>query len=115
MKGTNLGELEELVMLSVGILYDDAYGLAIQKEIKERCKRSITISTVHSVTSRLEEKVYLSARYDGATPERGGRRKRLFRLTTTGSFIEFRHFDWFIRLDNSSSERNIPLFSLSFI
>ncbi|MEQ9466948.1 MAG: PadR family transcriptional regulator [Ekhidna sp.] len=84
MKGTNLGELEELVMLSVGILYDDAYGLAIQKEIKERCKRSITISTVHSVTSRLEEKGYLSARYDGATPERGGRRKRLFQLTTSG-------------------------------
>ena len=84
MKGTNLGELEELVMLSVGILYDDAYGLAIQKEIKERCKRSITISTVHSVTSRLEEKGYLSARYDGATPERGGRRKRLFRLTSAG-------------------------------
>ena len=84
MKGTNLGELEELVMLSVGILYVDAYGLAIQKEIKDRCRRSITISTVHSVTSRLEEKGYLSARYDGATPERGGRRKRLFRLTSAG-------------------------------
>lgn len=84
MKGSNLGELEELVMLSVGILYDDAYGLAIQREIKDRCNRSITISTVHSVTSRLEEKGYLSARYDGATPERGGRRKRLFTLTTSG-------------------------------
>ena len=84
MKGTNLGELEELVMLSVGILYDDAYGLAIQKEIKKKCHRSITISTVHSVTSRLEEKGYLKARYDGATPERGGRRKRLFTLTQTG-------------------------------
>ncbi|MEM0939027.1 MAG: PadR family transcriptional regulator [Bacteroidota bacterium] len=84
MKGTNLGELEELVMLSVGILYNDAYGLTIQKEIKNRCKRAITISTVHSVTSRLEEKGYLRARYDGATPERGGRRKRLFTLTTSG-------------------------------
>ncbi len=84
MKGTNLGELEELVMLSVGILYDDAYGLAIQKEIKERCQRSITISTVHSVTSRLEEKGFIKARYDGATPERGGRRKRLFTLTSSG-------------------------------
>lgn len=84
MKGTNLGELEEVVMLSVGILYDDAYGLAIQKEIKDRCKRAITISTVHSVTSRLEEKGFLKARYDGATPERGGRRKRLFTLTSSG-------------------------------
>lgn len=84
MKGTNLGELEELVMLSVGILYDDAYGLAIQEEIRSRCNRSITISTVHSVLGRLEEKGFLSARYDGATPERGGRRKRLFRVTAAG-------------------------------
>jgi PadR family transcriptional regulator PadR len=86
MKGNNLGELEELVLLSVGILYDDAYGIAIQKEIKERCNRSLTISTVHAVTSRLEEKGYLSARYDGAVPERGGRRKRLFRLTAAGQY-----------------------------
>lgn len=84
MKGSNLGELEELVLLSVGILYDDAYGLAIQSEIKERCNRSVTISSVHSVLGRLEEKGFLSARYDGATPERGGRRKRLFTLTATG-------------------------------
>lgn len=87
MKGTNLGELEELIMLSIGILFDDAYGLAIQKEIRERCNRSITISTVHSVTTRLEEKGYINARYDGAVPERGGRRKRLFRLTTSGQAV----------------------------
>ena len=84
MKGTNLGELEELIMLSVGILYDNAYGIGIQNEIKERCKRSITISTVHSVLGRLEDKGFISARYGGATPERGGRRKRLFTLTSSG-------------------------------
>ncbi|MFK7953165.1 MAG: PadR family transcriptional regulator [Ekhidna sp.] len=84
MKGTNLGELEELIMLSVGILYDEAYGIAIQNEVKERCDRSITISTVHSVLGRLEEKGFVSARYGGATPERGGRRKRLFTLTSSG-------------------------------
>ncbi|MEO9868968.1 PadR family transcriptional regulator [Ekhidna sp.] len=84
MKGTNLGELEELIMLSVGILYDEAYGIAIQNEIKERCNRSITISTVHSVLGRLEDKGFISARYGGATPERGGRRKRLFTLTSSG-------------------------------
>jgi PadR family transcriptional regulator, regulatory protein PadR len=84
VKGTNLGELEELIMLSVGILYDDAYGIAIQNEIKERCNRSITISTVHSVLGRLEEKEFITARYGGATPERGGRRKRLFTLTASG-------------------------------
>ena len=43
MKGTNIGELEELIMLVVALLHDDAYGYAIQKEIKERCDRAITI------------------------------------------------------------------------
>ncbi len=87
MKGTNIGELEELVMLTVAILYDDAYGVAIRKEIQERCNRSITISTVHSVLSRLEEKGYVNSRYDGASPERGGRRKHLFRLTIAGQKV----------------------------
>ena len=45
MKGTNLGELEELVMLTVAILYDHAYGVAIQKEIAERSGRSIACRT----------------------------------------------------------------------
>ena len=87
MKGTNLGELEELVMLTVAILYDNAYGVAIQKEVAERARRSLTISTVHSVLSRLEEKGYLHSRYDGATPARGGRRKHLFTLTIAGQKV----------------------------
>lgn len=84
MKGTHLGELEELILLVVASLYDDAYGLAIQKSIREEANRKISISTVHAALKRLEEKGYLSSRYDGATPERGGRRKHLFRVTTTG-------------------------------
>ena len=87
MKGTNIGELEELVMLTIAILYDEAYGVAIQKEIKNRCNRSITISTVHSVLSRLEDKGYVNSRYGGASPERGGRRKHLFRLTIAGQKV----------------------------
>jgi len=84
MKGTNLGELEELIMLTVAMLFDDAYGIAIQNSIKEKSSRSISISTVHAVLSRLSEKGYVSSRYDGATPERGGRRKHLFRVTVEG-------------------------------
>jgi len=108
MKGTNLGELEELVMLAVAILYDDAYGVAIQKEIETRCDRKITISTVHAVLSRLDDKGYLNSRYDGATPERGGRRKHLFRLTISGQRA----------LQNAKDQRNnmweaIPSIALS--
>lgn len=87
MKGTHLGELEELVLLAVALLYDDAYGIAIQNEIKSRTERSITISTVHAVLKRLEEKGFLGSRYDGATPERGGRRKHLFRVTASGEKV----------------------------
>ena len=84
MKGTNLGELEELVLLTVATLYDDAYGNAIKAAIQQECNRSISISTVHAVLQRLESKGYLESRYGGATKERGGRRKHLFTVTRAG-------------------------------
>lgn len=87
MKGTNLGELEELIMLTVALLYDEAYGVAIQKEIKKRSNRSITISTVHAALARLQSKGYVDSRYGDATPERGGRRKHLFRVTKAGQEV----------------------------
>jgi DNA-binding PadR family transcriptional regulator len=84
MKGTNLGELEELVLLVVGVLFDDAYGVAIQEELLNRCERKATLSTIHVALHRLEEKGFLESRLDGATNERGGRRKLLFRVTKSG-------------------------------
>jgi DNA-binding PadR family transcriptional regulator len=84
MKGTNLGELEELVLLVVGILFDDAYGVGIQEEMLQRCNRKATLSTIHVALHRLEEKGFLESRLDGATNERGGRRKLLFRVTKSG-------------------------------
>ncbi len=87
MKGSNLGELEELIMLHVALLYDEAYGVAIMKEIKRRCNRTITISTVHAALARLQSKGYVDSRYAGATSERGGRRKHLFRVTKSGQNV----------------------------
>lgn len=87
MKGTQLGELEEIILLTVGALYDEAYGIAIMNEVAERTGRKITISTVHAVLKRLEEKGFCDSRYDGATPERGGRRKHLFRVTAAGEKV----------------------------
>ncbi|MEP1033470.1 helix-turn-helix transcriptional regulator [Ekhidna sp.] len=84
MKGTNLGELEEIVLLVVANLFDNAYGILIKQEIEEKCKRTITISTVHNVLQRLNEKDYLESRYSDPTPERGGKRKLLFRVTKAG-------------------------------
>ena len=84
MKGTNLGELEEVVLLVVANLYDNAYGILIKNEIEEKCNRSITISTVHNVLQRLQEKGYLESRYSEPTKERGGKRKLLFTVTASG-------------------------------
>lgn len=84
MKGTYLGEFEELVLLTVGILFDDAYGLAILDELERQTGRDIMISSVHKALVRLEDKGYLRSRMGGATESRGGRDKRLYSLTHSG-------------------------------
>lgn len=84
MKGTSLGEFEELVLLSAGILFDDAYGLAIVDELQKKTGRNIMISSVHKALVRLEDKGYLRSRMGGATSARGGREKRLYTLTHAG-------------------------------
>lgn len=84
MKGGYLGELEELVLLTVGVLYPEAYGVAVMDEIERQAGRSLNISAVHSVLTRLEEKGYLKSKMGDPSQERGGRRKRIFLLTAAG-------------------------------
>lgn len=84
MRGTNLGELEEIVLLVVANLHDNAYGILIKNEIEEKCNRTITISTVHNVLQRLQEKSFLSSRYSEPIKVRGGKRKLLFTVTASG-------------------------------
>lgn len=87
MKGTYLGEFEELVLLTVGILYDDAYGLSILSELERQTERNIMISSVHKALVRLEDKGYLKSRLGGASERRGGREKRLYALTRDGMAV----------------------------
>ncbi len=84
MKGTNLGEFEELILLVAGVLYPDAYGLSIRKEVMQQSERSVAIGAVHAALSRLENKGYLKSHLADATHERGGRRKKLFVITSAG-------------------------------
>ena len=79
-----LGELEELVLLTVASLGDNAYGVSIQQELEEKCKRSISIGALHSTITRLEEKGLLKSWMGGATQERGGRSKRYYDITPSG-------------------------------
>jgi len=87
MKGTNIGEFEELVLLTVGLLYRDAYSLAIVDELKKQTGRNVTISTVHKALVRLEGKGYLKSHMGGATEERGGRNKKLYEMTVEGKNV----------------------------
>lgn len=79
-----LGEFEELVLTLVAILQEDAYGAAVADEIEQRMSRKVTLSAVHVTLYRLEDKGYIKSRVGGATNERGGRRKRIFEVTSAG-------------------------------
>lgn len=83
MKGY-IGEFEELVLLTIASLGEDAYGVAIKEEIEKRSDRSISIGALHSTITRLEEKNYLKSWLGEPTQERGGRRKRYFEVTQQG-------------------------------
>lgn len=84
MKGNAIGELEELVLLIVGILDDHAYGVSVFSEIKKQTGRNVNISAIHVVMNRLEEKGLLKSTIGGATNQRGGRRKKFYKLTANG-------------------------------
>ncbi len=84
MKGTYLGEFQEIVLLSVLILQEDAYGVRIQEEIEKQMQRSLSRGALHTALTRLEEKGFLSSAMGKATEERGGRRKRLYTVTNIG-------------------------------
>jgi DNA-binding PadR family transcriptional regulator len=84
MKGTYLGEFEELVLLTIGSLKDEAYGVSIKLDIEARAGRIPSIGALHSALHRLEEKGFIKAREGGATRERGGRRKRFYTITAQG-------------------------------
>jgi PadR family transcriptional regulator, regulatory protein PadR len=86
-KGYYLGELEELVLVTVASLTDQAYGVSIMKYIFEEADREVNISAIHEVLKRLELKGLLKSKMGGATQERGGRRKRYFILTASGKKV----------------------------
>lgn len=79
-----LGEFEELILTLVAALQDDAYGAAIADEIQTRLNRDVALSAVHVTLHRLEDKGLVRSAVGGATSERGGRRKRLFKVTNAG-------------------------------
>jgi DNA-binding PadR family transcriptional regulator len=84
MKFNQLGAFEELVLLAIGVLDDNAYGVSVREEISARTGRATSIGALHSALSRLTDKGFVESHEGGATAERGGRRKRYYRITGSG-------------------------------
>lgn len=83
-KSTSLGELEALVLLAVLRLDGEAYGVPVRDEIRRRAGRSLTLGTVYKTLMRLEAKGLLATSISAPEPRRGGRRRKLYRLTAQG-------------------------------
>jgi PadR family transcriptional regulator PadR len=84
MKKYQLGEFEEVVMLTVGILHAEAYGVSIKKEIESRLTRKVSVGALQTALKRLEDKGYLISHEGEATEERAGRPKKYFQITALG-------------------------------
>lgn len=79
MKQYHLGEFEEVVMLTVAVLYNNAYGVSIKKEIETRLDRSVSVGALQTALIRLEDKGYLKSREGEATEERAAGQKNIFK------------------------------------
>lgn len=81
MKKTKLGEFEEMVLLAVILLKEEAYGVEIKRELEERMNERLSVGSIQSALKRMEEKGFLSSEFGEATNRRGGKRKRIYSAT----------------------------------
>ncbi len=84
MREFQLGEFEEIVLRTVAVLFEDAYGVSIRHEIESRLKRKVSVSALQTALRRMEKKGYLDSYFGEATAVRGGKRKRYFKVTPYG-------------------------------
>jgi PadR family transcriptional regulator, regulatory protein PadR len=77
-------DFEELILTLVAAMGETAYGASITIEIEKWLGRKVTLSAVHVILYRFEDKGYIKSKVGGATNERGGRRKRIYSITNTG-------------------------------
>lgn len=87
MKDHSLGEFEELVLLMVAALHDQAYGVSILENLEEKLKKNFNISAVHVALKRLDDKGFVKSRFGGITTDRGGRRKKYYVITALGKKV----------------------------
>lgn len=79
-----LGEFEQLVLFAVLHLDADAYGVSIRRAIEDRAGRRVSAGAIYTTLERLESRGLVTSEWGEPTPERGGKRKRYYRLETAG-------------------------------
>ena len=84
MKDQSLGEFEELVLLMVAALHNEAYGVSILENLEEELDKKVNVSAVHVALKRMEDKGFVKSRFGGITADRGGRRKKFYVITAIG-------------------------------
>lgn len=82
-----LGEFQELVLLIVAALHNEAYGVSILKNLEKETGKKFNISAIHVALKRMEEKGFVQSNFGGITTERGGRRKKYYVITALGKRI----------------------------
>ncbi len=87
MKDQSLGGFEELVLLMVAALHDEAYGVSILEGLEEKMEKNFNISAIHVALKRMEDKGFVRSRFGGITDNRGGRRKKYYVITALGKRI----------------------------
>ncbi len=80
----SIGEFEEIVLLAIMILEDNAYGVSIKQEIEDRTNRKVSLGAMRSALDRMEEKGFVEAEFGEKTAVRGGKRKKFFTVTVDG-------------------------------
>jgi DNA-binding PadR family transcriptional regulator len=84
MRDQSLGEFEELVLLMVAAMHDEAYGVSILENLEVKLSKKLNISAIHVALKRLEDKSFVTSRFGGITGDRGGRRKKFYVITALG-------------------------------
>jgi len=83
--GRALGELEKLVLLAVVELDDEAYGAEVGRAIEERTGRSVSSGSIYTALDRMESRGLVRSHVGEPTPERGGRRRKYYRVEPAGA------------------------------
>ncbi|GAB5409595.1 MAG: hypothetical protein BalsKO_19600 [Balneolaceae bacterium] len=84
MSVSRIGEFEEIILLLVGILDNEAYAFNVAEEFESQINQSTSIGAVHATLNRLAEKGFLISEMSKPVAERGGRRKRIYSITAAG-------------------------------